>query len=166
MNTWYYGSEGQQNGPVTEMELRRMLAQRMLTQASLVWREGMIEWKAVADVPELQAPPVQTMQVMQAMDYHATYSVAAPSGLAIASMVCGIVSVLLCYVNALAAIPAIICGHMALKTIRDSPVPMGGRGMAIAGLVTGYLGLLLQVVVIMGVMFFFKSSVSSSSSFP
>ena len=70
------------------------------------------------------------------------------SGLAIASMVCGIVGIMLCYVNGLLALPAVICGHMALKKIDNSLTPMGGRGMAIAGLVTGYIGLLFQLLFI------------------
>jgi hypothetical protein len=79
-------------------------------------------------------------------------------------MVCGIVSLILCYVNAVAAIPAIICGHMALKKINESELPMAGRGMAIAGLITGYLGLLFQLIVIGIVCFAIFSS--SSSLFP
>jgi hypothetical protein len=62
MNGWYYGSQGQQSGPVSEMELRRLLATGVLTQQTLVWRDGMEEWKPVAAVPELLAPPVQAMQ--------------------------------------------------------------------------------------------------------
>ncbi|MFM2171390.1 MAG: hypothetical protein RI957_1619, partial [Verrucomicrobiota bacterium] len=60
------------------------------------------------------------------------------------------------YVHGIAAIPAVICGHLALKKIRESDVPMAGRGMAIAGLVTGYLGLLLQIatLVFLGVFFY------------
>lgn len=64
------------------------------------------------------------------------YGVAAePRTLSIASMVCGIASVIMGWIL-LPQIAAIITGHMALK--REP----GGRGMAIAGLVLGYLCLL------------------------
>ena len=165
MNQWYYGSQGQQNGPITESELRNLMAQGVVTQQTLVWREGLLEWKPLSSVMELQGP-----QVLNAMP--ATYSqmagYAPNSALAIASMVCGIVSILMCYVHAVAAIPAVICGHMALKKIRESEFPMAGRGMAIAGLVTGYLGLLIQLAIISAVAYFWinVSSASSSSSFP
>ena len=164
MTSWYYGSQGQQNGPITESELRRLLADGSLTQQTLVWRDGLGEWRAVSEVPELQAPVLTTPEVIA--DQQASYGVAPQSGLAIASMVCGIVSLLLCYVNALAAIPAVICGHMALKKIRESLQPMAGRGMAIAGLVTGYLGLLFQLAIIIGLLFFVRNVVGPGSSFP
>lgn len=76
------------------------------------------------------------------------------SGLAIASMVCGIISLPLCWIWAVAGIPAVICGHMALKAIKNSETPVEGRGMAIAGLVTGYLAILIQILFI-GAMIFF-----------
>jgi len=77
------------------------------------------------------------------------------SGLAIASMVCGILSLFFCFCGGmLLGIPAVICGHMALgQTGSESPgMPprMGGRGMAIAGLIMGYIGILLIIVGIIG----------------
>lgn len=63
----------------------------------------------------------------------------ANSGLAVASMVCGILAWVTC--TLMPAIPAVICGHMALNQIARSPVPLAGHGMAVAGLITGYLAL-------------------------
>ncbi|WHP59728.1 DUF4190 domain-containing protein [Arthrobacter sp. KFRI-F3372] len=60
---------------------------------------------------------------------------AEPKTLSIASMVCGIASVIMGWLL-LPQIAAIITGHMALK--REP----AGRGMSIAGLVLGYLCLL------------------------
>lgn len=64
------------------------------------------------------------------------------NGLAIASMVCSILGI--CCV--LLAIPGVILGHVALSQI--SRQGGDGRGMAIAGLVIGYLVLLLNIVLI------------------
>jgi len=93
--------------------------------------------------------------------------VAPVSGLAIASLICGIVSIFLCYVNAVAAVPAVICGHMALRRIRDSAMPTGGRGLAIAGLVTGYIGLLWQLATLslLGIFFFTAMKGAGGSPF-
>jgi len=60
------------------------------------------------------------------------------NGLAIASLIMGILA-LIC-VGPLAGIPGVICGHMALGRIKLSG--QGGRGMAIAGLVMGYIGII------------------------
>jgi hypothetical protein len=66
------------------------------------------------------------------------------SGLAITSMILGILS--LC--TGIAAIPAVICGHLALSRINQSNGAVGGRGMAITGLVLGYLAIAGYVIFI------------------
>jgi hypothetical protein len=48
----------------------------------------------------------------------------------------------------LTGVPAAICGHAALRAIKAEPTAYGGGGLAIAGLITGYIGLLIS-----GVMF-------------
>lgn len=62
------------------------------------------------------------------------------SGLAITSLICGIAGVLLFWavVPLLASIVAVITGHMALRQTKDNPA-IGGRGMAFAGLIMGYI---------------------------
>lgn len=64
------------------------------------------------------------------------------SGLAIASLVCSIGN--FCLIP-FGFIPGIICGHLALKRIGQNP-SLKGRGMAQAGLIIGYVGLVLLVV--------------------
>lgn len=66
------------------------------------------------------------------------------SGLAIASLVLGVLSIIPCFIlTILFAIPGVVCGHSALVRINRSGGSLTGQGMAIAGLVTGYLGMLL-----------------------
>ena len=67
------------------------------------------------------------------------------SGLATASLVLGILSIVLMIIciGPLFAIPAVICGHIALSKIKRSGGTLGGSGTAIAGLVTGYISLAL-----------------------
>lgn len=62
------------------------------------------------------------------------------SGLAIASVVLGGTSVLLC-LGPFTGLPAVITGHMARSRIRASNGQESGGGLALAGLITGYLGL-------------------------
>ena len=68
------------------------------------------------------------------------------SPLAISSLILGILGVV-CF-SILTAIPAVICGHMALSRIKRSAGTLGGQGLAIGGLVTGYLGIALAILVI------------------
>jgi len=67
------------------------------------------------------------------------------SGLATASLVLGILSLVLMIIciGPLLAIPAVICGHIALSQIKRSNGMLAGGGLAIAGLVTGYISLVL-----------------------
>jgi hypothetical protein len=68
------------------------------------------------------------------------------SGLAIWSLVLGILS--LACLSIFSAIPGVICGHKALSKIKHSGGALAGQGLAIAGLVTGYLGILWAVIFI------------------
>jgi hypothetical protein len=70
----------------------------------------------------------------------------AHSRLAIWSLVLGILS-LTCF-SVFAAIPAVICGHKAMGKIKRSGGALGGDGLALAGLITGYLGLALALVMV------------------
>ena len=75
-----------------------------------------------------------------------TSTPAKTSTLAIWSLVLGILS-LACF-SIFAAIPGVICGHKALGRIKRSGGVLTGQGLAIAGLVTGYIGIALAVLVI------------------
>lgn len=78
------------------------------------------------------------------------------SGLAIASLTCGVLSLVL--LGIFTAIPAVICGHMSLGQLKREPETYNksSRGMAIAGLITGYiiiaLTILIAVIVIIVIM--------------
>jgi general secretion pathway protein G len=67
------------------------------------------------------------------------------SGLAIASLVLGILSFGFWIVTGL---PAVICGHLSLSKIKKASGTMGGRELAIAGLITGYIGLAVGTLII------------------
>lgn len=58
------------------------------------------------------------------------------NGFAIASLVCGVLG--LC-AGLVGALPAIVFGHVALSQIKRGEGTEEGRGLAIAGLVMGYL---------------------------
>jgi competence protein ComGC len=61
------------------------------------------------------------------------------SALAIWSLVLGILS-LMCF-TIFSGIPGVICGHKAMSKIKQSNGALSGHGLAVAGLVTGYLGI-------------------------
>ena len=65
------------------------------------------------------------------------------SGKAIASLICGIFTFFFP-----AAIAAIILGHLSLSEIRKSAGRIGGQGIAITGLVLGYLGIVIIPIIL------------------
>jgi len=67
--------------------------------------------------------------------------------LAIWSLVLGILAVI--PFGILAAIPAVICGHIALGQMKRAAGTLSGQGMAIAGLVTGYVGMFFTLVAVL-----------------
>jgi Domain of unknown function (DUF4190) len=81
------------------------------------------------------------------------------NGLALAALICGVAQ----FAVGVTFIPAIICGHLARRQIRQTGE--AGDGMALAGLILGYVGGALAILVI--VLFaFLMARVSGSASVP
>lgn len=171
---WYYSNSGIQSGPVSIEELRAKVASGEVLGADLVWRDGMPDWMPASAVPELAGVGIAARAVVAGANGGLgaqTYPMAPQTpGLAIASLVCGLVGLLgffACWVPGLVGIGGIICGHMALKKIKGNETQYIGKGLAIGGLVTGYLATLCVVVsaiVILGIFVVSKRASDSSSS--
>ncbi|MDB0068046.1 DUF4190 domain-containing protein [Akkermansiaceae bacterium] len=58
------------------------------------------------------------------------------SGLAIASLILGLLGFVFCFIT---GIPAIITGHMARSRVKASGGTLGGGGIALAGIMLGYI---------------------------
>ena len=43
---WYYAHQGQRIGPVSDEEIARLAKDNVVTPSTLVWRDGMAEWKS------------------------------------------------------------------------------------------------------------------------
>jgi uncharacterized RDD family membrane protein YckC len=61
---WYYVSQGQQAGPVTQEELLALVREGKISEETLVWREGMPNWTAfhqanITATPPNTPPPLQ-----------------------------------------------------------------------------------------------------------
>ena len=142
------GADGKEYGPVGIEQMRQWTAEGRINAKTRVQQAGAAEWKTAADFPELgcapsagvpgpgsSPPPLPTGQ-----------AAGQQSGLAITSFVLGLLS-LLC-LGFLAGIPAIICGHLARGRARRLPGMYGGAGFALAGLIMGYVSLLVSLVIL------------------
>jgi hypothetical protein len=88
--------------------------------------------------PGYQGPPTWT----GGTGYPSTQT----NGMAIAALVCGVAQIV---AGPLTGIPAIILGHLARGRIRQTGEQ--GDGLALAGLILGYVGLVLAIVLVIAV---------------
>ena len=62
MASWFYASEGKQQGPYPDGQFRDLIAQGVVRADTLVWTEGMAGWQKAAEIPGLMAgggaPPI------------------------------------------------------------------------------------------------------------
>jgi hypothetical protein len=51
--SWFFASQGQQQGPYPEAQLRDFIARGTVTAATLVWSQGMAVWQKAGNIPGL-----------------------------------------------------------------------------------------------------------------
>lgn len=158
--SWYYAVGGEECGPVSLAELKAQVAAGQIQFDDLVWTAGLGKWIPASSAPglfpeEALADPAgwQAVQQMQSSGGEQVTSLEQPpapraplSPLAIASFVSGLLGLPTC---SLGSIPAVILGHMALRQIALSRGALGGRGLALAGLITGYATIGITILTLM-----------------
>ncbi len=76
---WYVVINGEQSGPLSEPEMYQQAQSGAITADSLAWRDGMDDWQAVVDIPELASALGFADTGGEVEDEEATRVVAAPS---------------------------------------------------------------------------------------
>ena len=89
--------------------------------------------------------PMQMAPQPDAAQPSATTQQKESNGLALASLICGILSF---FFGVFTAVPAVICGHMALGQLKRFPdrFDTNARSMSLAGLIMGYIFIGLTVL--------------------
>jgi hypothetical protein len=142
-NDWYYAKDGIQAGPTMLTALQQLIQQGVIGPDDMVWKEGFADWVPARTVPELKfsmrpptavAGPVwqQSPMLLQPQE---------TNGLAVASLVLGLL-----WLAGLGSLFAIIFGAVAMNQIKRSRGAMSGKGMAVAGLVLGIVGVIPLVI--------------------
>ena len=54
---WHYVVGEKQTGPVGDAEFESLILRKIITPATMVWREGMTDWKTLAEVRPSTTPP-------------------------------------------------------------------------------------------------------------
>ena len=143
------GVDGKEYGPVSADVIRQWYAQRRVIASTSLRAEGDSGWKPLSEYPEFQdllsgnlGAPASPGQ--PAPTPGPGTGAGQQSGLAIASLVLGILSVTCLFV--LAGLPAVITGPIAFGRARKSPAKFGGGGLALAGLIMGYVSFIMTLV--------------------
>lgn len=147
LEQWYYTHDGAECGPVSKSELQRMLAAGQVIPEDHVWFDGMESWQRVRDVPDLVrslSSRLTAAEVRFAIPREGPESAA---GMAIASLVFGLLGITI--LPLLGSVLAIIFGHIALGQIQRSNGRKSGRGLAVSGLILGYLFLICFVIIVL-----------------
>ena len=145
------GADQKEYGPVTAEGLRQWIAERRIDGRTLIQAEGSALWKPVADFPEFApalgagARPPSPVPALPPMSSEP----AKTSGMAIASLVCGVLGCL-----GITAIVGVILGIVAQVKISRSNGRLKGSGLAIAG------------ICISGVMLFLASPLMAAMLLP
>src|SRR5437867_6430884 len=113
------GVDGREYGPVSPEQLRQWIAQGRANAQSQVKAEGAADWQTLASLPEFAADLPVTASAPAPL-IAAPPTAAKTSGLAVSSLVLGILGVLSC---GLTALVGLILGIVALARINRS----GGR---------------------------------------
>jgi hypothetical protein len=75
-------------------------------------------------------------------------------GLAVGALVCGVLSILCCFISVFMGPAAIIMGFIAKKNATENPNEFGGASLALAGMICGGIGTVLGIVIIILQVFF------------
>lgn len=156
---WYYEKQGAFLGPIDAETMRDIIRSGGLTGATLVWRDGIIGRQPIVTIPELAAYLPESSAAEGHVSASATPAAVQPvtvahartsppaSGLAISSLVLGILSLaLFCLVPI-----SLACGIIGLALGLSANRGSNKEPMAIAGIVTSIVGVLLGGLLLLGI---------------
>lgn len=145
--------DAEQLGQFTAEEIRAGLFDGKFLPTDLGWREGQEDWVPLSALFGQMTPatrmksPLATqvpLSTTVAPEYHSPTNT-----LAVVALILGIVCIFTFGLCGIGSIVTIIVGHMALTKVRQSGGSLGGKGMAVAGLVMGYASIALAILAIL-----------------
>ena len=145
------GGDGKEYGPVSADDLRQWVQQGRANGQTPVKSDGSPNWTPLSSLPEFSAlfappPPGMTSAVGGAPIGNAP-----TSGLAITSLVMGILGFATCGISVILTAPlGLVLGCVAMSQIKKSEGKLKGQGLALAGtIVSGASGVMLLLLAAM-----------------
>jgi hypothetical protein len=151
---WYYADDAGGQHPVAGESLPSLVASGRIRRDTLVWNETMTAWAVAASaLPDLfsavppQLSPEQRRGIMTGGGDFFAPPQAKTDPVAVCALVFGVLGLPVCL--PFFSIPAIICGHIARKRAKEEAVPSANAGLALGGLIMGYVGFVVMMAVIL-----------------
>ncbi len=143
---FYVAQNGEKVGPLERDEVYRRLTKGELRGEDLGWHEGLADWEPLSKLlPPPSAAPLPVFGTAGIEVSGLSLPQKTTSGLAITSLVCGILGF---FCLGITSIVAVITGHLARSKIKRATSSIGGEGLALAGLILGYLGMAYTVFMV------------------
>ncbi|HEX5221121.1 MAG TPA: DUF4190 domain-containing protein [Verrucomicrobiae bacterium] len=148
------GADGREYGPISLEQLREWHTQGRVNMQTRVLVTGETNWKTIADLPDFLVPPAPaaspaTPTTIRPLAAGPSASEVGPrtSGFAVAGLVLGILSLFsfCCCAGIPFNLLGLIFSIIGLVQVNNRPDLYSGKGMAIAGLITSALSLLLGI---------------------
>jgi prepilin-type processing-associated H-X9-DG protein len=134
------GADGKEYGPVPAEAVRQWIAEGRVNPRSQLKPEGAAEWQTVGSIPEFAALFAPAPGGGLAEPLTGQTGPAKTSRLAVASLVLGILGLLTCGITSLVGL---VLGIIGLVKVNRSNGQLSGKGLAIAGICTSALFLLM-----------------------
>jgi len=131
------GGDGREYGPVTADTLRQWINEARANRNTQICPEGSERWQSLGSLPEFAALFAPSPSGLNAAVGGVPIGPIPQSGLAVASLVMGI----LAFISIITALPGVIFGMVALRKIKTSNGRVGGRGLARAGIILSLVAL-------------------------
>lgn len=139
------GADQKEYGPVSEEQMRQWIAQGRINSQTKVRSETGSDWQAIGTLPEFASAFPSATAAPPPLP--STPAPSKTSGLAISSLVCGVLG--FCGITAIAGL---ILGIIALRKINRSQGRLTGQGLAIAGICVSAAMLLMGIPIMAGMM--------------
>jgi hypothetical protein len=140
------GTDHKEYGPVSSDQIQQWIAQGRISAQTKAQADGG-DWKTLGEFPEFTAALSKSVPPVPRPAPYPPATPAQPvktSGMAIASLVLGLLGIVSCGITALIGL---ILGIVAMNQVRKSNGTVGGHGIALAGTIVSAVFLLFMIPV-------------------
>lgn len=151
---WYYADDAGGQHPVAADSLPALVGSGRVRRDTLVWNETMTAWaEAASALPDLFSaiPPqlslAQRREIMTGRNDSFPPPQSKTDPVAVCALVFGVLGLPVCL--PVFSIPAIVCGHIGRKRAKEETVPSANGGLALGGLIMGYVGFAVMLAIVL-----------------